>query len=105
MDSTKVSRATKDSCYFIVNSKGQALARRAKYAQFYFTQIRSNEIERWRDKNAAKEGLIFYQKNAERFSLSNDEMQKCKIMKAIVIETITESVVIEDADDVGSSRQ
>lgn len=39
MDSTKVSRATKDSCYFIVNSKGQALARRAKYAQFYFTQI------------------------------------------------------------------
>ena len=87
MDSTKVSRATKDSCYFIVNSKGQALARRAKYAQFYFTQIWSNEI--------AKEGLIFYQKNAERFSLSNDEMQKCKIMKA----TIIESIVIEDADD------
>lgn len=100
MDSTKVSRATKDSCYFIVNSKGQALARRAKYAQFYFTQIWSNEIERWRDKNAAKEGLIFYQKNAERFSLSDDdEMQKCKIMKATIIETITESIVIEDADD------
>ena len=42
---------------------------------------------------------IFYQKNAERFSLSNDEMQKCKIMKATIIETITESIVIEDADD------
>lgn len=99
MDSTKASRATKDSCYFIVNSKGKALARRANYAQFYFMQIWSNEIERWRDKKAAKESLIFYQKNAERFSLSNDEMQNCKIMKAIVIETITESVAIEDAND------
>lgn len=56
--------------------------------------------QRWRDKNAAKEGLIFYQKNAERFSLSDDdEMQKCKIMKATIIEIITESIVIEDADD------
>ena len=45
MDSTKASRATKDSCYFIVNSKGKALARRANYAQFYFTQIWSNEIK------------------------------------------------------------
>lgn len=109
MDSTKTSRAVKDTYYIIVNSRGEALAkRRTNYNYiFYFTQIWSNEIERWRSIDAAKDGLAFYLKRAQETHLNNEafQIENYKIMKASIVETYSESIVIEDADGVDTSRQ
>lgn len=37
MDSTKTSRAVKDTYYIIINSRGEALAKRRTNYTFYFT--------------------------------------------------------------------
>lgn len=104
MDSTTTSQAMTENSYFIVNSNGEAFAINSYNGNLYFTSIWSDEIQRWRDKDSAKTGLAFYQKRAKALNLF-DEFQRCKIMKASIIETRTISIAIEDADDVGSSRQ
>ena len=104
MDSTETSWGMKEDSYFIANSKGEAFAINFSNGAFYFTSVWSNEVQRWRDKDAAKKSLAFYQKRAKELNLFG-EFQRCKIMKASIIETRTKSIVIEDADDVGSSRQ
>lgn len=98
MNSTETSQAMKEDSYFIANSKGEAFAINFYNDAFYFTSVWSNEIQRWRDKDSAKTGLAFYQKRAKELNLF-DEFQRCKIMKASIIETKTKSIVIEDADD------
>ena len=107
MDSTKTSRAVKDTYYIIINSRGEALAKRRTNYTFYFTQMWSNEIEKWRSVDAAKDGLTFYLKRAKEIYLNDEAFlaENYKIMKASIVETYTESIVIEDADDVDSSRQ
>lgn len=97
MGSTE-SQAMKEDSYFIANSKGEAFAFNSYNDTCYFISVWSNEIQRWRDKDAAKTSLAFYQKRAKALNLF-DEFQNCKIMKASVIETRTRSIVIEDADN------
>ena len=104
MNSSKTSQAMKENSYFIVNSKGEAFAIRAYDGALYFTSIWSDEIQRWRNKTAAKESLAFYQERAKMLNLFS-EFQNCKIMKVSIVETKVKSIVIEDADDIGSSRQ
>lgn len=103
MDSTETSRGMKEDSYFIANSNDEAFAINSYNNAFYFTSVWSNEVQKWRDKDSAKTGLAFYQKRAKELNLF-DEFQRCKIMKASIIETRTISIVIENADDVGSSR-
>ena len=102
MDSTETSWGMKEDSYFIANSKGEAFAINSYNDAFYFTSVWSNEVQKWRDKDSAK--IAFYQKRAKALNLF-DEFQRCKIMKASIIETRTRSIAIENADDVGSSRQ
>lgn len=103
MDSTTTSKAMTENSYFIVNSNGEAFAINSYNGNLYFTSIWSDEIQRWRDKTAAEESLAVYQESARILNL--DKFQNCKIMKASIVETRAKSIVIEDADDVGSSRQ
>lgn len=98
MDSTETSWDMKEDSYFIANPKGEAFAINSYNDAFYFTSVWSNEVQRWKDKDSAKTGLAFYQKRAKALNLF-DEFQRCKIMKASIIETRTRSIAIEDADD------
>lgn len=98
MDLTEISQVMKEDSYFIANSKGEAFAINSYNDSFYFTSVWSNEVQRWRDKDSAKTGLAFYQKRAKELNLF-DEFQRCKIMKASIIETRTRSIAIENAND------
>lgn len=103
MDSAKTSQVMKENSYFIVNPKGEAFAIDSYNGNLYFTSVWLDEIQRWRDKTAAEESLTVYQESARILNL--DKFQNCKIMKVSIVETRAKSIIIEDADDVGTSRQ